>query len=372
MFELENLNNIDEVIIYGYTDFGKEIANKIRKICNISIAFFDTKENEDCRENVHKIDKYDWNAELARKYIIASYRFAECMKEELLNRGVSTNDIIIPNEILKYQSSNILKKRMPREDLRFVVCIAEHCNLNCARCDHFSPISKEWFMDVNVYEKDMKRMSELFAEDVSLIDIEGGEPLLHKEVERFLDIARKYFPNTEIKLFTNGLLLSKMKDSFWNVCRENDIIIRVTKYPIRVDYEEMKRLVTNHAIKFEFANNEVEDKEMIQQSLDLQGFQNKYESFHSCYMANGECAELREGKLYQCNVVANLHIFNEYFQQNLEVCKKDYLNIYDDISIEDVYDYLCAPIPACRYCKTKEWKDGNKWTVSSRCIEEWT
>ena len=227
-------------------------------------------------------------------------------------------------------------------------------------------------MNVDIYQQDMRRMSELFAEDVSLIDIEGGEPLLHENVEIFLEIARRYFPNTEIKLFTNGLLLSKMNNSFWNVCRENNIVIRVTKYPIEVDYEGMRKLVTDNDIKFEFANNEYEDKEMIQQSLDLQKGQDKYESFHNCYMANGECAELREGKLYQCNVVANLHIFNRFFKQNLEVCKKDYLDIYEDISKEDIYDYLCAPIPACRYCKTKEWKEGNKWTISNRNIEEWT
>ncbi|MDE7331773.1 MAG: 4Fe-4S cluster-binding domain-containing protein [Lachnospiraceae bacterium] len=372
MFEWRELNKIDEIVIYGYTEFGKEIEKGIRMHSNVNIVYFDTKSEECCYEDVYRIEDYDWNKLLKRKFIIASYRFAGCMEKELLRRGVSAEDIIIPSEILRYQNTNILKKRMPRKDLRFVVCIVEHCNLNCARCDHFSPISEEWFMNVDIYQQDMRRMSELFAEDVSLIDIEGGEPLLHENVEMFLEIARRYFPNTEIKLFTNGLLLSKMNNSFWNVCRENNIVIRVTKYPIEVDYEGMRKLVTDNDIKFEFANNEYEDKEMIQQSLDLQKGQDKYESFHNCYMANGECAELREGKLYQCNVVANLHIFNRFFKQNLEVCKKDYLDIYEDISKEDIYDYLCAPIPACRYCKTKEWKEGNKWTISNRNIEEWT
>lgn len=364
------------IVIYGYSKLGKAIAETIREINkDAEIVFLDKNKSAiETKELIYTIEEFDWEHSKTQLFIVASCQFGERMEQELYKRGISEQRIIIPEEVLKYrvkQYKQIIKKRMPREDFRFIVCITEHCNLNCASCDHFSPLSKPWFMDLEVFEKDLTRIAELFGDKVALVDIEGGEPLLHKDVTKFIRSARKHFPTTTLKLLTNGLLFSQMSDEFWEACKECNIIIKVTKYPIDVDYKKMKELVLGKGITFEYANSESEDKTMIHQSLDLEGKQDKYESFHACYMGNGQCAELREGRLYQCNVVANLHIFNEYFGKNLEVGSKDYIDIYSDVSVDEIMEYLCNPIPACRYCKTKEWEWGNKWQVSKKQIEEW-
>ena len=379
--ENDLLQQTDRIVIYGFGEIGKSVYKEVsvlEKPIDVLDRNCDSLKSDFCDVNMYTIDSYDRYELSDALFIVTSAEHADEMVKRLMERGVNLKNVIYPYDVILRQNEiyrRIIAKRVPRKDLRFVVCITEHCNLNCARCDHFSPLSKEWYMDVNDFERDMKRMAEIFwAGGVSVIDIEGGEPLLHKEIVRFMNIARHYFPANEtiIKVYTNGLLLQQMGDEFWRECVDSNIIIRVTKYPISFDYDKLKKDVVGHGVEFEFANDEYVDKVMIQQNLDIEGKQDKYDSFHNCYMANGNCAELRLGKFYQCNIIANLHIFNEYFNQDLKVEKSDYIDIYSHVTRDDFFEYLCAPAPACRFCKTKEWRDGNMWSVSQKTIDEWT
>ena len=87
-----------------------------------------------------------------------------------------------------------------------VADIAEHCNLNCQNCDHFSPISKEYYMSYKEFERDIARISEIMQGKISMLKIEGGEPLLNSDIELFLSCARYYVKNAAINIVTNGLL----------------------------------------------------------------------------------------------------------------------------------------------------------------------
>ena len=82
---------------------------------------------------------------------------------------------------------------------RIEIHIAEHCNLNCKGCTHFSTIADAEFLPVTEFENEIKRISEL-TNKIGLINILGGEPLLNPDCTKYLKIARKYFPETEINL----------------------------------------------------------------------------------------------------------------------------------------------------------------------------
>jgi hypothetical protein len=58
----------------------------------------------------------------------------------------------------------------------------DHCNLNCKGCTAFSPVAEEKFMDVNMFERDCERLAELTGGKIELIDLLGGEPLLHPKI----------------------------------------------------------------------------------------------------------------------------------------------------------------------------------------------
>ena len=120
------------------------------------------------------------------------------------------------------------------DKLKFEVHVCEHCNLNCKGCYHFSPLAKEEFLDVVEWENDCKRLSILFDREMEFISLMGGEPLLHPKICDLLKITRKYFDIGDVSIITNGILLLDMDDDFWNTCRENNVTIRQTKYPIDI------------------------------------------------------------------------------------------------------------------------------------------
>ena len=189
-------------------------------------------------------------------------------------------------------------------------------------------------------------------------------------MDKFLYITRKQFPNAQIELLTNGILLANMKRDFWEACKENRVEIVVTRYPIKLDYNQLEELARLNGVAYRYYSD-ITVKTSWHNPLDLEGSQDKYENFHLCSMSNS-CSMLKKGKLYPCTMVPNLENFNKYFGVELEVTPKDYIDIYDDVTKEDVYDFFCTPIPACRYCKVKEWSGGHEWKVSSYQIEEWT
>ena len=269
-------------------------------------------------------------------------------------------------------SEEIIRKRIPRRDLIFVVDIAEHCNLNCQNCDHFSPLSKEYFMNFEQFKKDIARLSEIMKNQISMLKIEGGEPLLNPGIEKYIHCARYYLDDAKIQIVTNGILLPKLPETFWRACKECEVIISATKYPINFDYAMVEDICAQYGVTFNYFNAGQPIKTSKYKPIDLSGEQDKYVSFHNCYMANGECADMKNGKLYPCTFAANIHIFNERFDKSLEITSKDYIDIYDDIQPQDVFDFMCNPRPACRYCKSTEWKEGFTWRTSTKDIGEWT
>lgn len=113
--------------------------------------------------------------------------------------------------------------KMPWSLLKFEVHLTDKCNLNCKGCMHFSCLCEETnLLDIHIYENDCKRISELTKGKIDNILLLGGEPLLHPNVKDFLIITRKYFPEISIPnrigiidLVTNGILLHKQSDDFW-------------------------------------------------------------------------------------------------------------------------------------------------------------
>ncbi len=273
---------------------------------------------------------------------------------------------------LNYSYESILDKRTPPEKLTFILDIVEHCNLNCQCCNHFSPLSDDYYMSFEEFAKDIRRVHELVGEKIALVKLEGGEPLLHPEVTSFIIELRKVISNCRIELVTNGILLENMDEEFWRACADCNVCIRPTRYPINLDYYAMKTSIEKRGIEVNFFNGEKVQKTTFYEPLDINGSQDKYESFHFCRKSNRGCADLKHGKLYSCTFTANLHIFNKRFPEcQFMLDKRDYIDIYSDITSEDIFDFLCNPTPACKYCKVKEWVGGFAWAISKRKKEEW-
>lgn len=249
--------------------------------------------------------------------------------------------------------------------------LTDHCNLNCKGCTHFSPLAEKFFLDIDVFERDVKRYSKLSKGKLGKLFLLGGEPLLHPELIDFLPIARNCFPETRIIMITNGILLEKQEERFWKAFKRYNIEIWVSDYMLNLDHEALKKKAKSYGIFYGYtsvAKDENDNKVWTKYKLDLDGKQYWANSFKNCCVKN--CVTLKNGKLYTCCTMAHIEHFNKYFNQKLELTEFDYVDIFKVRSYQAILDAMVKPVPFCRYCKPRE-KEACIWEVSKKDINEW-
>ncbi|GMO53838.1 MAG: hypothetical protein Ta2G_12400 [Termitinemataceae bacterium] len=273
---------------------------------------------------------------------------------------------------------------MPWSALKFEIHLTDNCNLNCAHCLHFSSLCETAvFLDIVQYENDIKRLSCLASGKAANIRILGGEPLLHSSVIKFIEITRKYFPITDInngigviELVTNGILLQKQTEQFWEICKTNNIGIVISDYPIKINKEYINDQSKKYGIKLTMNSETRQNKsdgsyqQWVKVPIDLEGKQNIKKSFGLCFIGGG-CFQLVDGKIYKCARIAYIKYFNKKFNKNLIVCEEDYIDIYKVNNIDEILDALTEPALFCRYCKPEKTTWKNEWRKTTGEISEW-
>lgn len=250
-----------------------------------------------------------------------------------------------------------------QKKLSFSYHLADHCNLNCKGCDNFSPIAPERYTDIGVFERDLRRIKEIMQDNISELLLLGGEPLLNKKINDYFSIARDIFQdlNIDISIVTNGILLPNMPDDFWECCSKNSITVSYTKYPILLDWKKIERKASSFGVNLlKYGRGEDVEKTLQFDPFDILGNQDIKSNFKNCFHAN-KCIQLREGKLYTCNIRAYADIFCEKFGVNMELSTDDYLDIYSRVSVDEVFTFLSEPISFCKYCYIEKRNEGHVW-----------
>ena len=117
--------------------------------------------------------------------------------------------------------------------------IVDHCNLNCAGCSHFSPLAEPWFVKLEDFEKEWKEVADCGLK-IKRIRILGGEPLLHPELGHMLEYVRGLFPDSDVNVVTNGILLKQKKEELLPIFIKNDISLTTSCYPgLNLNYREL-------------------------------------------------------------------------------------------------------------------------------------
>lgn len=370
---LDCIKNYDEVVIFGAANIGLYLYQHIKANGNNRIVVLC--DNSHRKQIDIEVLPVEQAAQFYKKavFLLTSPIHENTMRNQLLLLDIPAQQIVyaVTDEALQYdimQKSNV--KLKPLKELQFEVDIASHCNLNCKCCSQFSCIAEEEFIDVRDMEKDFKRLGELFEGKAKRIYLIGGEPLLHPNIVKCMEIARTYFPTGKISVFTNGILLMRCDEGFWESCIRNHISIIITKYPIKLDYESMIKKANAGGVEFEFFGNSEDYKYMTNLGLDPEGKQEVKDSFIRCTESNN-CIKLRKGKLYTCTRPAAIYKFNQFFGLNLKVEEEDSIDIYKASSSTEILEKLAHPIPFCRYCNMSGIRKAMEWGPTERKIEEW-
>jgi len=381
LYEIEDMiwfaTRYSRLYIYGCAS-NQEYLLKFLDICNIKVDGYITTYNDERKLCYRQIPKYTLDSvELQNAGIIIglSDKYFDGVIPQLRERGFT--DYFIMSEFNKIKIAHKLTPR-PCDRMWIEINLVDNCNLNCQMCDHFSQlVKKPYFLNLEVFEHDMKRLAELSENHIDIIKLQGGEPLLHKDVNKFIEITRSLFPKCIIYFFTNGLLLLKAenyaKGNFWQCCKDNDVTIQLTEYPINLDIQAIEDKAKEYGAKIQIFG-EVADrvrgkiKRSTKHPFDLKGNVEKHQ-FISCYHLN-ETITLRNGRLFTCSIIPYANYFNEAFGQNLEISDENSIDIHKAKNYDEIAEFVAKRVPFCNYCDIKNRRT-MQWARSNREIGEY-
>ncbi|MCM1377519.1 MAG: radical SAM protein [Clostridium sp.] len=252
--------------------------------------------------------------------------------------------------------------------LRLEFILTDHCNLNCKGCTHYSPLvdadSREPLERVIDSMEKLGRLNDGRVEECYLI---GGETLLYPWLEESMEALRKNFPNATLKIFTNGLLIPRMTESFWKKARELDIVLAITRYPVKFDYDASEVICRKNRVRCEIFGDRSLADSFFKFGLDPEGKQNPRIAHFKCY--NSTCTSVVGGRVYPCSISACVGHLNLRFGTQYKHLRGDYLEIDKIQNLSEIDRMRKKAVPFCRYCKAAEEV---KYGPSHRELSEWS
>lgn len=255
------------------------------------------------------------------------------------------------------------------------VHVVDHCNLRCRGCVHFAPIAEPRFLDLDEYGRDLAAFGAIpgIEDYIRRLCLMGGEPLLHPELPEVIRVSRAHLPKALITLSSNGLLLKRMDEEFWQAMRECAIELYLSPYPIKVDYPALIKLAESwgvSAITVDDATGSDRGKEVFfHLAIDPSGSQDPVASHNRCPFG-GSTMQLAQGRIWPCQVTAHHAPLNERFGLGLRAQPEDSLALGDITSTDQIDDLRRHPHPMCRYCNNDRLAVA-EWGISSLEAGEW-
>ncbi|MBR2215787.1 MAG: radical SAM protein [Selenomonadaceae bacterium] len=303
-----------------------------------------------------------------------SFRNHSTLINSLRLLGVDVRDIYITPSLQPqnhtYSEQEILSLVQPWLSAKYLSYmeyhIADHCNLNCKACEHYSGLVKTpRFPNFEKFSQDL-RVLHKFIDDIGTIRILGGEPLLNPEINRYMVLTRKLYPSTQIFVVTNGILLPQMPEDFYKTMREQNIYLALSLYPpMSSKLPTIKKLLAEQGIPHYIGNlaNTFTMKQTLRRAPTPDWF------LH-CFQA--QCHNLYDGKLAVCFLPFTTKYFNEYFGKHLP--EDGAIDLYDQgLTTEILKERLLTPIERCRYCQAPvevAWEQMHRPSILSDWIAD--
>lgn len=246
--------------------------------------------------------------------------------------------------------------------------LVDSCNLKCAGCSHYSSLlDKKTYLEVEDIISDLKKLKDKVGDNLRWLRLLGGEPLMHPSITECLKKIRELFPTIKMTIVTNGLLLDKMAQEFYDVCLNCRVEIAITDYAI-IDLKE-----TVSKLKSIGINAWCYHKTNKWHYQHVRLTDGRIDCLSKCiYKRN--CNNYRNGKIYLCPHIAYIEYFNKYFDKNIELGETDYIDLDEVDSFDELMERVrnARPNFCYQYCN---YYDGNhpmvgKWDRTKKDINE--
>lgn len=233
-------------------------------------------------------------------------------------------------------------KEIKPELLSMEFHLADHCNLNCKGCAHFSNLVPEpVFADLEQFEKDCRRLSELFS-NIQQFFLLGGEPLLNKNISSFIKVARNSFPYARICIVTNGLLMLSLSRETIEAIHDYNVEVSVSAYNC-LDVDKIKKFANNNKIITDYRM----EKGGFTKYINLKGDSDAKEMFEHC--PRRSCFYLDKGSIAACAMPFVVKYFNQYFNES--ILENEGIDLYhSNLDGWEILKRLFSPMDTCKYC----------------------
>lgn len=242
------------------------------------------------------------------------------------------------------------EKRIRTES--FEIHVAEHCNLKCRDCCNISPFNAKKFISLEEVREICDFVKNNLNPDV--LKVAGGEPTLHPQLDELLQEIKKSGAAKVVRVISNGLLMHRMTDVFWQHIDQLTISNYVSA-PVKPKLlEQIKakarqfEVVLN--IKYIDQFNEIFVDDAIADKARIQ------EIYNDCWMRH-RCLIVRNGIFYKCTRAAYMNDFLLIKDKPVMAGNSSY-SAEDGIAINDVafkekalaYLNTTTPLLSCEYC----------------------
>ena len=249
----------------------------------------------------------------------------------------------------KFYSSKKVNKNTREIELLFLnLVITEKCSLNCKRCIELMPYYRE---PKDYMIEELKKPLLRFIDCINRLDelqVVGGEPLINKELYKYLELVRDCEKIKKITIVSNATIIPDEKN------------IKAMKHKkiklILDDYGHLSRNIKEIALKAheEGIEYSIQKPEIWQDCGDLIKKDYTEEKVKSIFKDCSQryCLNFLKGKLYRCPYSA--HSINLKASPDIE---EDYVDFNDEsltddeiknkvINLLDEKEFLMA----CYYC----------------------
>ena len=238
-----------------------------------------------------------------------------------------------------------INNELPRLD-RLEIEIFKRCNLNCKGCSHYSNlVTGPGEVDINRFESDLKQLSKFYW-GIETLRLMGGEPLLAKNFTEYVEIARQIFPDADISLVTNGLLIPKLKAENFEKIRNNRCRFIISAYPPTLEIiKDIQDILEKEGIPYNIGPA----IKRFYKSLLENPRKSAKESFDHCIFSG--CHALYEGKLSMCGLELYSPRLNAHL--NCSLPEDGSIDLYSTtLNGWEIDKQIRTAQNQCRYCHT--------------------
>lgn len=253
--------------------------------------------------------------------------------------------------------------------------VVYHCNLSCRACSHLSPTFKKEFVDPDKVFNDFHTLAKFYhPEYVKLL---GGEPLLHPKLIDVIKAIRQSKISEHIQVCTNGKLLLKMSDIFWQEIDEINISVYPGQELTKKKISEIKNKAKKYHVEvklFYFDNFRESYSELGTTNTEL-----IRRIYSTCKIAHiWRCHTVVDGYFYKCPL--SLLIPKVISPKTFRIDYQDGIKITDSPEFtQELLAYLQSsePLSSCSHClgsagklRQHEQIERNKWRLQQKYSTE--